>query len=423
MTSSMFDNALFRNVYCLLSGSSDTCASRGYSDGIFPPGLEWLALGLTALLITFLVINAGLGLVVIYIWGERRVLGRIQNRTGPNRWGPFGMLTSVADAIKTMFKEDIVPDEADRLLFNLAPILMVLPPMLVLAVIPYGLGVFVVDLNIGILYVIAVTSLSSISVVLAAWASGNRVSIFAGMRSVAMLISYEIPMALSLVGILMLAGSMSLGAIVDAQDVPFFIVQPLGLFVFLVAVQAETGRTPFDLIEAESELAAGYLNDYSSMKFGIFFLAEFLATIAAAMVIVTLFFGGWRGFAPIPSVVWFAGKTLLVLLFIMWFRFSWPRLRVDQILSLAWKGLFELTLVNILVTGILLAIWPQPTYSQIWIIAGVNWVVFFVAIWAVAKLLGTKEYGRDEGTGVTATYPVATNELLVEGARAGEDAK
>lgn len=423
MTSSMFDNALFRNVYCLLSGGSDTCTSRGYSDGMFPPGLEWLALGLTALLITFLVINAGLGLVVIYIWGERRVLGRIQNRTGPNRWGPFGMLTSVADAIKTMFKEDIVPDEADRLLFNLAPILMVLPPILVLAVIPYGLGVFVVDLNIGILYVIAVTSLSSISVVLAAWASGNRVSIFAGMRSVAMLISYEIPMALSLVGVLMLAGSMSLGAIVGAQDVPFFLVQPLGLFVFLVAVQAETGRTPFDLIEAESELAAGYLNDYSSMKFGIFFLAEFLATIAAAMVIVTLFFGGWRGFAPIPSIVWFAGKTLLVLLFIMWFRFSWPRLRVDQILSLAWKGLFELTLVNILVTGILLAIWPHPTYSQIWIIAGINWVVFFVAIWAVAKLLGTREYGEDEGIGAAATYPVATNELLSGGARAEEDAK
>lgn len=411
MTASMLDNGAFRNIYCLLAGGSDGCADRGYSAGMLPAGLEWLALALTALALTFVVINIGLGLVVVYIWGERRVLGRIQNRTGPNRWGPFGMLTSVADAIKTMFKEDIVPDEADRLLFNIAPILMVLPPMLVLAVIPYGLGVFVVDLNIGILYVIAVTSLSGISVVLAAWASGNRISIFAGMRSVAMLISYEIPMALSVVGVLMLAGSMSLGAIVSAQDVPFFLVQPLGVFVFMVAVQAETGRTPFDLIEAESELAAGYLNDYSSMKFGIFFLAEFLATIAAAMIIVTLFFGGWRGFEPIPSVVWFAGKTLLVLLFIMWYRFSWPRLRVDQILSLAWKGLFELTLVNIVVTGILLAIWPQPTYKQLWIMAGINWVVFFISIWAVAKLLGTREYGADEGRGATSSYPVAVNEL------------
>ena len=414
MTASMLDNGAFRNIYCLLAGDSGGCVERGYSAGMLPAGMEWLALAVTALVLTFVVINVGLGLVVVYIWGERRVLGRIQNRTGPNRWGPFGMLTSVADAIKTMFKEDIVPDEADRLLFNLAPILMVLPPMLVLAVIPYGLGVFVVDLNIGILYVIAVTSLSGISVVLAAWASGNRVSIFAGMRSVAMLISYEIPMALSVVGVLMLAGSMSLGAIVSAQDVPFFLVQPLGVFVFMVAVQAETGRTPFDLIEAESELAAGYLNDYSSMKFGIFFLAEFLATIAAAMIIVTLFFGGWRGFAPIPSVVWFAGKTLLVLLFIMWYRFSWPRLRVDQILSLAWKGLFELTLVNIVVTGLLIAIWPQPTYSQLWIMAGINWGVFFISIWAVAKLLGTSEYSDDEGRGARSSYPVAVNELASE---------
>ena len=258
------------------------------------------------------------------------------------------------------------------------------------------------------------TATSGFSVVLAAWASGNRVSIFAGMRSVAMLISYEIPMALSLVGVLMLAGSMSLVAIVDAQDIPFFIVQPIGVFVFLVAVQAETGRTPFDLIEAESELAAGYLNDYSSMKFGIFFLAEFLATIAAAMIIVTLFFGGWRGFAPIPPIVWFAGKTLLVLLFIMWFRLSWPRLRVDQILALAWKGLFELTLINIFVTGILIAIWPQPTYSQLWIMAGINWVAFFISIWAVAKLLGTREYKEDEGIGAAADYPVAVNELATD---------
>ena len=423
MTASMLDNGAFRNIYCLLAGGSDGCADRGYSAGLLPAGMEWVALALTALALTFIVINIGLGLVVVYIWGERRVLGRVQNRTGPNRWGPFGMLTSVADAIKTMFKEDIVPDEADKLLFNIAPILMVLPPMLVLAVIPYGLGVFVVDLNIGILYVIAVTSLSGISVVLAAWASGNRISIFAGMRSVAMLISYEIPMALSVVGVLMLAGSMSLGAIVSAQDVPFFIVQPLGVFVFMVAVQAETGRTPFDLIEAESELAAGYLNDYSSMKFGIFFLAEFLATIAAAMIIVTLFFGGWRGFEPIPSVVWFAGKTLLVLLFIMWYRFSWPRLRVDQILSLAWKGLFELTLVNIVVTGILLAIWPQPTYMQLWIMAGINWVVFFISIWAVARLLGTRDYGADEGRDATSSYPVAVNELATDGSSNAGGAK
>lgn len=411
MNSPFLDNSLFRNIYCYLAGGSDGCASRGYDTAILPSGLEWLAFAITAFIIINVVINAALGSVIVYIWGERRILGRIQNRTGPNRWGPFGMFTSVADAIKTLFKEDIVPDEADRWLFNLAPILMVVPVLMVLSVIPFGLGTFVVDLNVGILFVIAVTSLSGISVVLASWASGNRIAIFAGMRSVAMLISYEIPMALSLIGVLMIAGSMSLGKIVDAQDVPFILVQPLGIFVFLIAAQAETSRTPFDLIEAESELAAGYLNDYSSMKFGIFFLAEFLATIVASMLIVTLFLGGWRGWEPVPSQIWFAGKTVLVLLFIMWMRFSWPRLRVDQILSLAWKGLFELTLINIFVTGVLIAIWPEPTYTQLWMMAGINWVVFFVSIWLVGKLLRPGDYTRPQPEEGNTTYPVATNEI------------
>ena len=411
MSSTFLDNSLFRNIYCYLASGSDACDARGYGTAVLPSGLEWLAFAITAFIIINVVINAALGSVVVYIWAERRILGRIQNRTGPNRWGPFGMFTSVADAIKTLFKEDIVPDEADRWLFNLAPILMVVPVLMVLSVIPFGLGTFVVDLNVGILFVIAITSLSGISVVLAAWASGNRVAIFAGMRSVAMLISYEIPMALALVGVLMLAGSMSLGKIVDAQDVPFILVQPLGLFVFLLAAQAETSRTPFDLIEAESELAAGYLNDYSSMKFGIFFLAEFLATIIAAMLIVTLFLGGWRGWAPIPSHVWFAGKTALVLVFIMWMRFSWPRLRVDQILALAWKGLFELTLINIFATAILMMIWPEPTYSQLWMMAGINWVVFFASIWAVSKLLGTSEYLEPQPSSASSVYPVATDEI------------
>lgn len=411
MNSPFLDNSLFRNIYCYLAGGSDGCASRGYDIALLPSGLEWLAFAITAFIIINVVINVALGAVIVYIWGERRILGRIQNRTGPNRWGPFGMFTSVADAIKTLFKEDIVPDEADRWLFNLAPILMVVPVLMVLSVIPFGVGTFIVDLNVGILFVIAITSLSGISVVLASWASGNRIAIFAGMRSVAMLISYEIPMALSLIGVLMIAGSMSLGAIVDAQDVPFILVQPLGIFVFLIAAQAETSRTPFDLIEAESELAAGYLNDYSSMKFGIFFLAEFLATIVASMLIVTLFLGGWRGWEPIPSQVWFAVKTVLVLLFIMWMRFSWPRLRVDQILSLAWKGLFELTLINIFVTGVLIAIWPEPTYTELWMMAGINWVVFFVSIWAVSKLLRPGEYTNPEPEADRPAYPVATNEI------------
>ena len=423
MSSTYLDNSLFRNIYCYLASGSDDCGARGYDIAVLPAGLEWLAFAVTAFIIINVVINAALGTVVVYIWGERRILGRIQNRTGPNRWGPFGAFTSVADAIKTLFKEDIVPDEADRWLFNLAPILMVVPVFMVLSVIPFGIGTFVVDLNVGILFVIAVTSLSGISVVLAAWASGNRISIFAGMRSVAMLISYEIPMALSLIGVLMLAGSMSLGKIVEAQDIPFILVQPLGLFVFLIAAQAETSRTPFDLIEAESELAAGYLNDYSSMKFGIFFLAEFLATIVASMLIVTLFLGGWRGWEPIPSQIWFAGKTVLVLLFIMWMRFSWPRFRMDQILALAWKGLFELTLINIFVTAILVAIWPDPTITELLIMAAVNWVVFFISVWLIGKLLRPSDYTSPAPQTGRPSYPVATDEIPDEVAYTGGTAR
>ena len=423
MSATYLDNSLFRNIYCYLASGSDDCGARGYDIAVLPAGLEWLAFAVTAFIIINVVINAALGTVVVYIWGERRILGRIQNRTGPNRWGPFGSFTSVADAIKTLFKEDIVPDEADRWLFNLAPILMVVPVFMVLSVIPFGIGTFVVDLNVGILFVIAVTSLSGISVVLAAWASGNRISIFAGMRSVAMLISYEIPMALSLIGVLMLAGSMSLGKIVEAQDIPFILVQPLGLFVFLIAAQAETSRTPFDLIEAESELAAGYLNDYSSMKFGIFFLAEFLATIVASMLIVTLFLGGWRGWEPIPSQIWFAGKTVLVLLFIMWMRFSWPRFRMDQILALAWKGLFELTLINIFVTAILVAIWPDPTITELLIMAAVNWVVFFISVWLIGKLLRPSDYTSPAPQTGRPSYPVATDEIPDEVAYTGGTAR
>ncbi len=423
MSTSFLDNSLFRNIYCYLAGDSDSCVARGYSSGLLPDGLEWLAFAITAFIIINVVINAALGVVVAYIWGERRVLARLQNRSGPNRWGPFGTFTSVADAIKTLFKEDIVPDEADRWLFNLAPVLMVIPVLMVLSLIPFGLGTFVVDINVGILFVIAITSMSGIAIVLASWASGNRIAIFAGMRSVAMLISYEIPMALSLIGVLMLSGSMSLGAIVAAQDMPFIVVQPLGFFVFLLAAQAETSRTPFDLVEAESELAAGYLNDYSSMKFGIFFLAEFLATIVASMLIVTLFLGGWRGWEPIPSQLWFFGKTVLVLLFIIWVRFSWPRLRVDQILSLAWKGLFELTLINIFVTAILIAIWPDPTMNELLMMAAINWVVFFVSVWAIGKLLRPKDYSQPMPQPERPTFRVAADELPDEMAYSGRRAR
>ena len=403
------DSSLFRIIYCNVASASDNCATRGYSDGFLPDGLQWLAFLVTSIAIIAVVINAVLMGVLGFIWFERRVFARFQNRVGPNRWGPFGLLTPVADAIKTMFKEDVAPEDSDPLLYNLAPVLMAVPLLVVFALIPIGVGTFVVDLNVGILFILAITTMSGLAIVMGAWASGNRLSIFAGLRAVALLISYEIPMALSLIGVLMIAGSLSLGRIVDAQNVPFILVQPMGFFVFFLASLAEMNRTPFDLTEAESELAAGYLNDYSSMKFGLFFLAEFMAALAGAAVITTLFLSGWRGFEPIPSHIWFFLKMGGVLFLIIWIRFTWPRLRIDQMLAFAWKGLFELTLVNLVLAAILIAIWPEPTTNQLWIMAAINWPVFFASVFVISKVLGVKPH-RIERPAAGLTYPVATDE-------------
>mgnify|MGYP003320761529 FL=1 len=321
------------------------------------------------------------------------------------------MLTSVADAIKTMFKEDVVPVDADRILFNLAPILIATPALLVFAVIPFGIGTYVADLNVGVLFIMAVTSLTTLSVLTAAWSSANRIAILSALRSVALLISYEIPMALALVGVIMLAGSLSLGQIVQAQGIPFILVQPLAFFVFFIAAMAEMARAPFDLTEAESELAAGYLNDYASMKFGLFFLAEFMAEISTAAIVTTLFLSGWKGWEPIPSHFWFMAKLILVLFVIIWFRMTLPRLRIDQVLKFAWKGLFELTLINIVVTAILIGIWPQPTTAQLWMMAAVNWPVAIISIWLVSRLLGTAKYEKASPDSDSPVYSVATESI------------
>ena len=411
MDQSFLDNSLWRNIYCLLAGDSAGCSARDYASGMLPGGLEWLAFAITALAIIGLVINGVLGGVIVLIWGERRLFGRFQSRTGPNRWGPFGMLTSVADAIKTMFKEDVVPVDADRILFNLAPILIATPALLVFAVIPFGIGTYVADLNVGVLFIMAVTSLTTLSVLTAAWSSANRIAILSALRSVALLISYEIPMALALVGVIMLAGSLSLGQIVQAQGIPFILVQPLAFFVFFIAAMAEMARAPFDLTEAESELAAGYLNDYASMKFGLFFLAEFMAEISTAAIVTTLFLSGWKGWEPIPSHFWFMAKLILVLFVIIWFRMTLPRLRIDQVLKFAWKGLFELTLINIVVTAILIGIWPQPTTAQLWMMAAVNWPVAIISIWLVSRLLGTAKYEKASPDSDSPVYSVATESI------------
>ncbi|MDO8750054.1 MAG: NADH-quinone oxidoreductase subunit H, partial [Dehalococcoidia bacterium] len=314
MPSPLEGNALFRGIYCWLAagpGNAQPCTPAGETvlrDGLLPTGWEWLAYTIAALAIVLLVVNAFMVLATIYTYVERRLLGRFQSRLGPNRAGPFGLLQPIADAIKLLAKEDLVPADADRWVFNLAPVVMVVPVLLVLAVLPFGRSSFVADVNIGILYVVAVTSVSTLAMFMAGFASGNRYAMFGGMRAVAQLISYEIPVVLSIVGVLLLAGSLSLVSIVEAQRIPYILLQPLGFFVFLAGSSAEMNRSPFDLVEAESEIVSGYHTEYSGMKFGVFQLAEFGAVLTTSGIMATLFLKGWEG-PVLPSHLWFLIKV------------------------------------------------------------------------------------------------------------------
>jgi NADH-quinone oxidoreductase subunit H len=285
------------------------------------------------------------------IWLERRLLALWQDRYGPNRVGPFGLLQVVADMIKIFTKEDWIPPFADRPVFVLAPAVIILTVLMSFAVIPFAPGIGVVNLNIGLLFVLAMSSLTVYSVMLAGWSSNSKYSLLGGMRSAAQMLSYEVFMGLSLAGVILLAGSFNLRDIVEAQRTIWFVIpQFLGLLVFLVASLAETHRIPFDLPEAENELIAGYHSEYSGMKFGMFFVGEYLGITLFSALIVTLFFGGWLG--PIlPPVVWFALKTFgLICLFIL-LRASLPRPRFDQLMGYAWKVMLPLSLLNLLITG------------------------------------------------------------------------
>ncbi|MGH8684001.1 MAG: NADH-quinone oxidoreductase subunit NuoH [Nitrosospira sp.] len=292
-------------------------------------------------------------------WIERRLLGVWQDRYGPNRVGPFGVLQAVADAIKLMTKEDWIPPFADRALFVLAPMIIAVTTLLAFAVVPVAPGIGVVDLNIGLLFFLAMSSLGVYSVVLGGWASNDKYSLLGGFRAAAQMLSYEVFMGLSLMGIVMLAGSFNLHDIVAAQeDLWFCVPQIIGLVTFTVAGIAEARRLPFDLPEAENELVAGFHTEYSGMKFGLFFIGEYVGIILISAMMVTLFFGGWLG-PLLPPLAWFLLKTSIVIGFFILLRASLPRPRYDQLMAYGWKLMLPLTLVNLLVTGAIVLMWES----------------------------------------------------------------
>ncbi|MFH1701222.1 MAG: NADH-quinone oxidoreductase subunit NuoH [Candidatus Zixiibacteriota bacterium] len=334
------------------------------------PVIDWLgellaSIGLSpywnaimANIILALVVFGLLSLIALFlVWWERKISAHIQQRFGPMMTGWHGVLQTVADAVKLIQKEDITPKLADRSVFFWAPVLCFVCAFAAYVVIPFGDGLIVSDLNIGILYIIAITTFTIIALLMAGWGSNNKYALLGGMRSAAQAVSYEVPLALSILGVVMVTGSMSMNDIVVAQSGwggfrwnIFF--QPLGFVIYIIAATAEANRTPFDIPEAEQELVAGFNIEYSGMKFAMFFLAEFINMFTVSAIAATVFLGGWNG-PFLPSWMWFLGKTLFVVFLLMLFRWTYPRLRVDQLMEFAWKVLLPLAFLNILWVGIL----------------------------------------------------------------------
>ena len=306
---------------------------------------------LQSLLVGIVVLAGAMSIAAGLIWVERRLLGLWQDRYGPNRVGPFGLLQVLADMIKIFTKEDWVPPFADKPVFILAPAIIFTTVLLSFAIIPIGPSFGVANINIGVLYFLAMSGLGVYSVVLAGWASNNKYSLIGGLRAAAQMLSYEVFMGISLMGVVLMAQSFNLKQIVEAQrGLWFFIPQILGFITFLIAGLAETHRAPFDLPEAESELVAGYHTEYSGMKFGMFFVGEYLGITLISALIATLFFGGWLG-PVLPPFVWFLLKTFAFIALFILVRATLPRPRYDQLMALGWKLLLPLVLLNLVVTG------------------------------------------------------------------------
>jgi NADH-quinone oxidoreductase subunit H len=316
--------------------------------------------------VLFLIIKLGVILIVLLtvasylVWVERKLLSRMQARFGPNRAGKFGLLQPVADLIKLVSKEDTVPDGANRTLFLLAPGIVAFLALMIFAVVPFGEGMtlwgrsvplVITDLNVGLLYVLALSSISVYGVALGGWASNSKYSLLGGIRGAAQMISYEIALGLSLIPVVMLAGSFSLVEITDAQKhYPFILIQPVSFLLFFMAAMAEIKRIPFDLPEAENELGAGYHTEYSGMRFGLFFLGEYITMITMGSLVAVFFLGGWHG-PVLPPFLWFVIKVGAIVFITIWLRGTLPRIRYDQLMDVGWKVLIPIALLNIIATG------------------------------------------------------------------------
>jgi NADH-quinone oxidoreductase subunit H len=337
--------------------------------------IDYILIPLIKIAILLLIVP---GYVAVITLAERKVIAWMQVRLGPMRVGPWGILQMVADPLKLLIKEDIIPERADRWIFTLAPVITLIPAFIVLAVIPIGptihiLGrsvtMYITDLNIGVLYVLSISSVGVLGIILGGWASNSKYPLLGALRSAAQMVSYEVALGFSIMGVLMLSGSLSLVSIVEAQKNSGFwyvFLQPVGFFLFFICGVAETNRAPFDLPEAETELVAGFHTEYSGFRFSLFFLAEYANMLTVSAMAVTLFWGGWLRPFPnvaalafldvIPGVLWFLAKVIVFLYFYLWFRASWPRYRYDQLMKVGWQYLLPLSMANVIVTAVVILV-------------------------------------------------------------------
>ncbi|HJX03169.1 MAG TPA: NADH-quinone oxidoreductase subunit NuoH [Dehalococcoidia bacterium] len=326
------------------------------------------------------------GLVIVFIYIERRLLARFQIRLGPNRCGPEGIFQPIATAIKVLIKEDIVPTAADKVLHWLAPVVVFIPIILIFAVVPLHKGAIYSDLNVGIVYIVAISSISAVGVYMAGWGSNNKYALLAAMRTIAQMVSYELPIVLSILGVILFAGSLSMNQIVEAQNIPYILLQPLGFLIFFLAALAEINRSPFDLLEADSEIVAGYHTEYSGMKFAMFYLGEFGHALVYSAIISTLFLGGWKG-PLLPPFLWLIIKIIIIFCIMVWIRATLPRLRVDQLMSFAWKGLLPMAIINLFVVAAQVLWLPE---GLPWLAVVINFVLagIIILLWSRLFTLG-----------------------------------
>ncbi len=341
--------------------------------------------------------------VVLLTWLERKVVARIQDRIGPNVAGPWGMIVALADAVKMFTKEDTTPSGADRVLFNAAPILMGTAAWMLFGILPFAPGLVGIDLSVALLYALALGSISTIAVLVAGWSSNNKFALLGAFRTVAQLVSYEIPQALALIAPIMLAGTMSTVGIIEEQDVAYIFALPVSALVFFVSSIAETARTPFDLLEAESEIVAGFHTEYSGMKFALFFIAEYGNMFAVSMLTTVVFLGGYRFFGvedtlPFLAPVIMIAKALLVVFVFLWMRGTLPRLRIDQLLAFNWKFMVPLSLVNIVVVAILAKLLQEAeanTGTQTIVLLAAN-LMMIAGVYGILGLVGRRARQREE---------------------------